>query len=147
MVSILLCFFKLLDRISLHVQCLLVTMVIHLLRIKVLPEDRANAIRTIKTTIGPTKVKPGCLACSLYDHVDNDDELLLLEKWSSQKHLEEHIASTQYNLILEVIELAIEKPVTEFHTISTSTGMEFIEACRLGGVKSSMEQNSLSGTT
>ena len=105
-------------------------MIIHFLRIKVSPKDRINAIRTIHSAIGPTKAKKECLTCSIYSDIDNDDELLLIQKWTAHKALENYIASPTYNLLLEGIELAIEKPVIEFHTVADTRGFEYVENIR-----------------
>lgn len=105
-------------------------MVIHIFQTKVLPQDRANAIRTIKAMVGPTKAKPGCRQCSLYSHVDNDDELMLLELWDSQEELDKHIKSPQYVLILEAMELGTEPPRLGIHIVSSSLDLHHVEEVR-----------------
>ena len=105
-------------------------MILNVFRIKVAPQNRADAVKTIKGLIGPTNVKSGCQKCSLYAHVDNDDDLLLLEKWSSQEVLEKHIISDSYRLLLAALELANQKPEVEFHTVSSTSGLELVERLR-----------------
>ena len=105
-------------------------MVIHFLRFKVSPQDRGNATRTIQSVIGPTKARHECLGCSLFSHVDNDDELLLVQKWSSEEALDKYISSSMYSFLLEGLELSLEKPVVEVHRISSSSGIEHIEIIR-----------------
>ena len=105
-------------------------MIIHLLRLKVSHRDRFNAVRTIQSLIGPTKARKECLTCSLYSHVDNDDELMLLQKWASQKALDNYVSSATYDLLLEGIELALEQPVVEFHKITSSSGLEYVAKTR-----------------
>ena len=105
-------------------------MVIHFLRIKVAPQDRTNAIRTIQSTIGPTKARQHCLTCSLYSHVDNDDELLLLQKWESDEALERYLTSPSYHTLIEGLELSYEEPIVEFHTVSGSTDLDYVEKIR-----------------
>ena len=82
-------------------------MVIHLLRIQVAPQNHNSALQTFKSMIGATRSKAGCLLCSLYTDIDNDDELLIIEKWSSKKAFDEHVRSRHYGLLLEVMELAV----------------------------------------
>ena len=105
-------------------------MIIHFLRLKVSAGDRANAIKTIQSAIGPTKAKRECLTCSLYSHVDNDDEILLIQKWASQEGLDAYISSSTYNLLLEGIELALEQPIVEFHQVTKSSGLDYVEKKR-----------------
>ncbi len=105
-------------------------MILNLHNIKVNAGDRVAAIATLRRFIGPTKAKTGCLKCSLYSHVDNDDDLLLIEKWSSVEQLSQHIQSDHYQTFLAAIELACEKPTVEYHRISATDGLEFIETIR-----------------
>lgn len=105
-------------------------MLIHFLRLKVSPSNRSAAVGTIAAMTGFTKSKPGCLACDLYSHIDNDDELQLVEKWDSAESLKRHIASKQYGFLVEALELAIESPMVEFHTVTTTEGLPLVEDIR-----------------
>lgn len=107
-------------------------MVLHTLKIKVQPKDRANAVRTIRAMVGPTMAKSGCQYCSLYSHVDNDDELMLLEIWDAQESLDKHIRSQQYDLILETMELGIEEPSLSIYKISSSLGLNYVKKVKMG---------------
>ena len=102
-------------------------MIFHLLRLKVAPHDRANAIKTMQISVGPTKVRKGCVSCRLYTHVDNDDELLLIQKWESREALERFVNSPEYTLILEGMELSIEQPILEIYDVKNTSGIDFIE--------------------
>ncbi len=105
---------------------------INLLRIKVLPQDRANAVRTIRSIIGPTRAKGACQTCELYAHIDNDDELLLIEKWENLEGLNSHISSRHFETLLEAMELATENPLVEFYEVrSAFEGIPYIEKIRL----------------
>lgn len=68
--------------------------------------------------------------CSLYTQIDNDDELLLVDKWDSQETFEDHLRSRQYGLLLEVMELAVETPFVEIHSSSGTRDFEYIKALR-----------------
>ena len=54
----------------------------------------------------------------MYDHVDNDDKLLLFERWSSKEDLERHLRSNHYRFLLEVLELSEEEPIAEIISVS-----------------------------
>lgn len=108
-------------------------MLVNLLRIKVLPKDRSDAVRTLRSIIGPTRAKAACLTCEVYAHIDNDDELLLVEKWENLEALNAHIASKHFEALLAAMELATENPVVEFYEVSTGPkGIPYIEKIRLG---------------
>lgn len=105
-------------------------MVIHLLSMKVTPENRTAAVRTFMAMTGLTKSKSGCLACDLYSHIDNDDRLQLIEKWDSAESLKRHVVSEQYKFLLEALELSIETPIVEFHSVKDTKGLTFVEQIR-----------------
>jgi quinol monooxygenase YgiN len=107
-------------------------MFISLLRIKVSPQDRSDAVRTLKSIIGPTRAKAACQTCEVYAHIDNDDELLLVEKWENIEGLNSHIGSRHFEALLAAMELATENPVVEFHEVNSEyKGIPYIEKIRL----------------
>lgn len=54
---------------------------------------------------------------------------MLLEKWDSRQSLQKHVGSKRYKRLLEVMELAVEEPIVEFHQVSGTDFKEFIERC------------------
>lgn len=103
-------------------------MVIVTLHLKVAPEKRLNTLKTIHAMIGPTSVEPGCLHCGFYSSTQNDDELMLLEKWESQAHLERHLRSDDFRKLLAAMETANEPPEISFNKVGSIEGMEMVEA-------------------
>ena len=101
-------------------------MIIHLMRIKVKPRYRNDAVLTIRSSLWPTQAQRGCLECTLYSQIDNDDGLLLIEKWESWKLFKNHIESERFRLLLETIELGKEEPSVEIHTVTSTKGLDDI---------------------
>jgi quinol monooxygenase YgiN len=108
-------------------------MVIFTLHLEVAPNERLNVLKTIHTIIGPTAVRKGCLHCGLYSNSQNDDELVLVEKWASQQYLEKHVGSDDFRKILTVMETAKRKPEINFITVGSKAGLELVEKVRSGG--------------
>jgi quinol monooxygenase YgiN len=102
-------------------------MIITLLQLKVSPKQRLNVLKTIHSMIGPTSAKSGCIDCGFYSKTQNDDELILLEKWESQADLENYIRSEEFRKVLLAIDMANEPPEIYFHTIATTEGMDLVE--------------------
>jgi quinol monooxygenase YgiN len=88
---------------------------------------RADVIRVFDSLIGPTSVQPGCISVKLYSDVNNDDDLMLIEEWNSQKDLERHIRSDDFRKILAVMDLAAKPPEISFQTISSTAGFDLVE--------------------
>ncbi len=107
-------------------------MVVMLLRITVAPTNRAEIVKIIKPIVNPTEAQSGCLLFRLYSETDNDDALLLLQKWRSQEDLDKFIRSRDFKRVLAVMDLANNPPEISFNTISSEAGMEIVEKLRLG---------------
>jgi quinol monooxygenase YgiN len=102
-------------------------MILLALQLKIDPRQRLNVLNTIHSIIGPTSVQSGCLHCGSYSNTQNDDDLILLEKWESQKDLERHIRSDEFRKIIGAMEAASKPPEIHFITVSSMEGMELVE--------------------
>ena len=106
-------------------------MVVMLLRFTVDPLNRAEILKVIKPIVNPTQAQSGCLLFQLYSETDNDDALLLLQKWRSQEDLDRFIRSRDFKRVLAVMDLANKPPEISFNTISSEVGMEIVEKLRI----------------
>ena len=105
-------------------------MIIVKLRVKVPSGERADVIDIFDSFIGPVSVQPGCVSAKLYAEINNDDDLILLEEWDSQKNLERHIRSDDFHKFLAVMDMAKEQPEISFHTVSSTQGFELLEGLK-----------------
>ena len=106
-------------------------MVVVILRIKVSPTNRSEIVNLIKPIIGPTEAHPGCLHFRLYSETDDDDAMLMLQRWRSQEDLGKFVRSRDFKRIMAAVDLGSEAPEISFNTISSETGMELVEKLRL----------------
>ena len=77
--------------------------------------------------IGPTQAQPDCLYCEMFGSTQDDDTLLLLEKWKSQEDLEQHIKSDEFRKVMAAMDSACEPPEINFYETDSPEGMELIE--------------------
>lgn len=105
-------------------------MVIVSLRFRVPHERHRHILNAAKLVLGPTRIKPGCIDCRLYQDLDEPDALFLVEEWESRKKFERHINSDQYRIILSLMEASDQSPEIKINTISKSEGLEAIAAVR-----------------
>jgi quinol monooxygenase YgiN len=96
-------------------------MVITILQLKAAPEKRLNIIKTINAMIGR------CLHCELFGSTQNDDKLVLLEKWESQETLNQHIKSEEFRKVLAAMDTACEPPEINFYEVDSLAGMDLVE--------------------
>jgi quinol monooxygenase YgiN len=105
-------------------------MIIVILRVLLPSEKLDEAIRTVRSLLGSTRVQPGCISCRFYQDTEEANVLTLVEEWESQDALDHHIRSDEYRKILAVMDMANERPEIRFHTVSDTGGMGVIEAAR-----------------
>lgn len=105
-------------------------MVISTLRILTAPQSRAEVVRTLAAQLDPTRVQPGCLRCDLYQDVEDQGAITLVEEWECQADLNLRLRSEDYRVVLAAIELAQEQPVITFDTVTRRGGLEVVVAAR-----------------
>lgn len=102
------------------------------LRIKVPRERHRDFMDSARLIVEPTRIKPGCITCRLYQDLDEPDTVFLVEEWKSRKELDRHLNSDQYRIVLSLMEASDQFPEIKLNTISKTEGLEAIEAVRNG---------------
>ena len=105
-------------------------MIIATLRMSVPPERRDDVLTTLRLVMGPTQAQLSCISCRLYQDVEDENLMSLVQEWESREALETHIRSNDYKKILAVMELASEPPEIKFVESLKTDGMELIEEIR-----------------
>jgi quinol monooxygenase YgiN len=94
--------------------------------------DKQDAVRRFLAGIlGPTRVQPGCLGCTLATESD-PDALLYMEIWESEADLLKHLQSDGYAKVLATMELSTMEPDVCIYEITNHRGLEWIEHLRMG---------------
>jgi len=104
-------------------------MIIELLGFAAPPDEGTNLYQTLFSSLGPTRVMPGCLGCRLYHDPDKNTHFLE-SRWASEEDLIRHIRSDVYKKLLLLMELGADAPSIEFFTVSEVRGLDLIEAAR-----------------
>jgi len=86
----------------------------------------------------------GLMSCTLYQQVGNETSLCYVEDWQTAKDLESQIRSNHYTRLLELMETAVELPSMEFHTVSQTQGLDYLQAVRCGVRKFNKEKHATS---
>ena len=100
------------------------------LRIVASAERRDEIVQTFRSLVGPTEVKRGCLGCRFYQDVSDKNALTYVEEWQTQEDLQRHFRSDQYRKLLALIDLSTAPPELKFHTISETSGIEYLATVR-----------------
>jgi quinol monooxygenase YgiN len=105
-------------------------MILSSLKITVSPEKHRDVLQLVRSILGPTRARSGCIGISFFQDTDEPDTFLLLEKWESHQDLEKHLASDDYRKKLTLIDLSDQAPQIHFHEVSETKGMDWIIAVR-----------------
>jgi quinol monooxygenase YgiN len=108
------------------------------LRMHVPPAKRDDIDRILRSLLGPARVRAGCLACRVYQDIEDPEVLALIQEWASPDDLECYLRSEDHPRLLALIESAAQHPEIWFDTIATREGLERLAAVWRGrdaGVK------------
>lgn len=84
------------------------------------------------TQLGSVRAFLGCLDICLLESKDKPDRVLWEETWSSRELLEKRIASENFRVVLEVLEMSLQPPQISISKITDQDGMKQIAAIRAG---------------
>jgi quinol monooxygenase YgiN len=100
------------------------------LQIVVPDQKRGETMELLRMYMGPTCHQPGCVSCQGFQELDKENSFILIEKWMSQAYLDRHICSTEYKMVLTLMEISSEQPEIKFDTVWNSEGMELLDKLR-----------------
>jgi quinol monooxygenase YgiN len=97
----------------------------------VTPPDSGRQIqRAFRSLLSFARLQAGCLACNVYQDLENPDTIVMEEKWQTAKDLHRYIRSERYRKVLELMELSTIAPEINFCHVETIEGLELIEFIR-----------------
>ena len=108
-------------------------MIVSIVRIVVPSEKRIEILEMLRWYLGPAGHQPGCISSQAYQGLDDENEIIWIQKWRSQRYLNRHLCSNDYLKILDLMDLSIETPEVNFITVSKKAGMDLIKEIREAG--------------
>jgi quinol monooxygenase YgiN len=106
-------------------------MVIMTIRTTVSRKKRDDVLKTLRIILGPTLVAPGCNYCICYQDIEEKDGLGLIQEWETQADFERYVRLEQFKKILAVMEASRNRPEIKISTVTSTAGLEAIEAIRI----------------
>jgi quinol monooxygenase YgiN len=79
--------------------------------------------------LGPTRVQPGCLGCTLAQESD-PDALLYMENWKSEDDLMRRLQSDEYAKVLSALELSTSRPELCIYEVIEKKELDFVDSVR-----------------
>jgi len=105
-------------------------MIISSLSIVTPPDSGRQIQRAFRSLPSFVRLQTGCLACNVYQDLENPDTIVMEERWQTAKDLHRYIRSEHYRKVLELMELSTIAPEISFCEVAASEGLELIESIR-----------------
>lgn len=111
---------------------LLVSLQMIILRVDMsaLPEKRKELLQTIEAMSDSIRKEKGCSSHQVYQAMEDENALCLLEEWENQDNLENYLRSDLFAALLGALDLLSIRPAITFNQVSATAGLELIEAVR-----------------
>ena len=72
------------------------SMILVIIRMKVLSEKRKELSQTIASLIGFIRTEKGCRRCDFFQSMEDENDLCLLEEWDTRENLNSHLKSREF---------------------------------------------------
>ena len=105
-------------------------MVIVIMKMNARPGKRRELKQTLLALIEPTRKKKGCLSHDIFQDIENDNRLNLVEVWESQEDFDDHLRSDHFTVLMGTRSLLSRAPEIAMSEVSSSAGWEAVEARR-----------------
>lgn len=99
-------------------------MVIILIKMKVLPVKRTELLQTLSSIAEQVQNERGCRRAVVFQNVEDDNELLLIEEWSTQKASDAHLNSDLFTVLRGAGGLMCQPPQIVINAVDQSTEFE-----------------------
>lgn len=76
----------------------------------VLPEKRKELMQTLLPIIEVTKQQKGCMVCRLYQGLEDECDLILLQEWEMETAVNRYLQSNWFHILLGTAGLLNQKP-------------------------------------
>ncbi len=99
-------------------------MVTILIKMKVLPVKRRELLLTLNSIVKQVRNESGCRRAVVFQNVEDDNELLLIEEWSTQKDSDAHLDSDLFTVLRGAGGLMCQPPEIIINAVDQSTEFE-----------------------
>ena len=105
-------------------------MIILRIDMNALPKKRKELLQTIEAMSGSIRKQRGCSSHRVYRDMEDENVLCLFGEWENQDDLENYLRFDRFAALLGAMELLSERPAITFNQVSSTAGMELVEAVR-----------------
>jgi quinol monooxygenase YgiN len=81
------------------------------------PDKHRELTQTLMSLIESIRTEQGCRRCDLWQNVEDENRLCLLEEWASQADLKKHMKSRSFRVLRGAMSLLKEQHEISFSTL------------------------------
>jgi len=105
-------------------------MILSTVRLAISARHRPEVLRILRILMGHATAKAGCAGFCLSQDLTNPDELTISGRWLTRDDLDEHVRSSDYRLLLTVIDLSEVPPEISFDDLEHIGGLDLVQVLR-----------------
>ena len=95
-----------------------------------LPEKQKEVLLTLLSLIERPEKEKGCLSYGIFTDIEDKNVFNLISEWQTRQHLDHHIKSDKFSVLLGIKSLLKEQIKIQIVTVSDSEGVEAVNALR-----------------
>jgi quinol monooxygenase YgiN len=96
----------------------------------VLPEKQKEVMQTLLSIIEPPGKKNVYLSYGIFCDIENKNIFNLISEWETRQHLDHHMSSDRFSVLLGTKSLLCEPLNIKIFTVSDSEGIEAVKSAR-----------------
>ncbi|MBU0995102.1 MAG: antibiotic biosynthesis monooxygenase [Proteobacteria bacterium] len=96
----------------------------------VLPEKQKEVLQTLMSLVEPQGKENGCLSYGIFSDIEDKNMFNLISEWETRKHLDLHMGSHRFSVLLGTKSLLCEPLKIQIFTVSDAQGLEAVNYVR-----------------
>ena len=105
-------------------------MILAIIEMNARPAKRKELLQTLHAIVQQIRNEKGCTKYSAYQNIENNNTFSLIEEWTTQQNLNNHLRSELFTVLLGAKNLMSKPLDIKFNEISSTTGMELVKKAR-----------------
>jgi quinol monooxygenase YgiN len=105
-------------------------MILSTVRLAISVRHQPEVLRILRVFMGHATAKAGCAGFWLSRDLTNPETLTISDQWVTREDLDEHIRSSEYRMLLAVVDLSATPPEISFDDLAHLGGLDVVLALR-----------------
>ena len=105
-------------------------MIVFRIIMNVLPEKHKEVLQTLLALIGNTEEEKDYLSYGIFCDIEDQNVFNLISEWETRRHLDHHMKSDQFSVLLGTKSLLLEPLKIQIFTVTATEGFEAVHSIR-----------------